>query len=323
METIQSLGADLGYGNTKNCFRHPKDNTIICRAMPSCIVEPKQTGLATIGMKGSHPVTSVTLGNKKYMVGENAWLYGEPTYSMDYTALSSLETRAKFFGNFGECCEPGEYLVKNLTIGLPVDLLMRKEEIAPILEDLKSYKAAHHFSVNGKDYVLKVENLKVLAQPVGGYMNWLMDDNGHIRQNKKRGEIAIIDCGANTLDMYVIKDGIPSDRFIGGNKSGVRRLLNRIDPQTSNLFETDAALRMNLLKVPADDRTSWQLEVLGVIEQTLPSLKRFDEILLVGGGINVLGQPFRTVLMERGARITISDDPVTANAKGLYKFGCH
>lgn len=52
---------------------------------------------------------------------------------------------------------------------------------------MKAYKDAHQFTFNGEEYGLIIQRLKVLAQPVGAYTDWLLDDNLNLR----KGEVTV------------------------------------------------------------------------------------------------------------------------------------
>ena len=64
-------------------------------------------------------------------------------------------------------------------------------------------------------------------------------------------------------------------------------------------------------------------EILGIIEQTWPNLRRFDTVIPSGGGAVILGDALRLALIAKGAAVHWPDDPVTANVIGLWKWGSH
>ena len=82
--------------------------------------------------------------------------------------------------------------------------------------------------------------MKVLAQPVGAYANWLLDEELSLRRSGRKAEVAILDIGFNTLDLYVVQGGQVLPRFVGGGKVGVRRLLNLLNEDDRELEELDS-----------------------------------------------------------------------------------
>ena len=46
----------------------------------------------------------------------------------------------------------------------------------------------------------------------------------------------------------------------------------------------------------------------------------FDAVLPVGGGALIAGDKLRNALLIKGARVHWSEDPITENARGLFKW---
>lgn len=172
-------------------------------------------------------------------------------------------------------------------------------------------------------YRINISRLKVLAQPVGAYADWLLDDELHIRKGGRQSEVATLDLGMNTLDLYVIQEGKVEPRFIGGDKVGVRRLLELVTANGHDPEELDADLRAGRLRPSKDQIESWLSEVLATIERTWPGLRRFDAVIPTGGGSMVLGDLLNLSLIAKGAAVSWPENPVTANVRGLWKWGTY
>ena len=126
----------------------------------------------------------------------------------------------------------------------------------------------------------------------------------------------------NTLDLYVIQGWKVAPRFIGGGKLGIRRLLENLNPSGRDLEELDSALRTGSLQPSVEQKTAWLGAILGSVERTWSSLRRFDAVIPTGGGAVVLGELLRSTLAAKGAAVHWPADPVTANVIGFYKWGC-
>ena len=198
-----------------------------------------------------------------------------------------------------------------------------KRKGKPSWRELKAYKGEHYFETPKGKYKLVFQKLKTLAQPVGSYANWLLDDELRIRKNGRQAEVGVIDIGLNTLDLYCVQDGKVLPRFIGGAKVGVRRLIEILDGNGHDPEELDAQLRTGHLKPSKDQFKSWLSEILASIERTWPSLRRFTTVIPAGGGSVLLGDLLRIALISKGAAVTWPDDPVTANVNGLWKWGAY
>jgi hypothetical protein len=277
--------------------------------------------MAAIGMKRSKAASQITLRDgPRYVVGDNAWKVGEPIGGMDYGALASEARKALFYGGLSDLLQPGSYQA-DLVIGLPVPLLQAEDEARTVLHALKDgYKGLHEWQAGQSFYQLEINRLTVLAQPVGAYADWLIDGDLHQRKGARAAEVAVLDIGMNTLDLYVIQGGAVVDRFVGGAKVGVRRLLATMNGHGQDLEELDFGLRTGTVRPAAGSVRAWLGEVLGQIERAWPNPKRFTAVIPAGGGACVLGDQLRKALEDRGAHVEWPEDPVSTNARGLWKW---
>lgn len=141
---------------------------------------------------------------------------------------------------------------------------------------------------------------------------------------------AILDVGARTMDATVFQQGrILMDRT-GGRNMGVldmqARFAERIAPLFPYVLESHLiyrAFRDGKIKVMgqeydlSEDRQAAIQEVSGNIWQEANSIFRtvqdVDMVVLVGGGAAFMGTPW--------AHVRVADDPVFANAQGMYAYG--
>ena len=214
-------------------------------------------------------------------------------------------------------------MMDQMIVGLPVPLLKDELQAQAVLEELKAYKDAHQFTFNDEEYNLVIQRLKVLAQPVGAYADWLLDNELHLRKGGRQAEVGVLDLGMNTPDLYVIQDGRVEPRFVGGDKVGVRSLLELLTANGHDPEELDADLRSDRLRVPPAQMKSWLGKVLNAVDRFWPNLTRFDAVIPAGGGALVLGDLLRLALIAKGAAVCWPADPVAANVKGLWKWGAY
>lgn len=309
------IALDPGYGNTK--VRTPEGKNIL----QSAIARPKRLGMAAQGIEvAARPRTISLEDGADFVAGPGAWAWGEPESSMDYSDLSSQKRRALFYSCFSQIHKPGYFEVDLLVIGLPVPLLQDELQAEPLLESLKVYKGRQGFSIDGLTYMMDIKRVKVLPQPVGAYAGYALDQNGHLRRGISKEQVAVLDIGMNTLDLYVIQGFEVSPRFIGGDKLGVRRLLENLNGK-KDLEELDADLRSGRLTPDDTALDNWLVSILGSLERHWSSLSRFDAVIPTGGGAAVLGMKLNNALAAKGAAVHWSGDPVSANVDGLYRWG--
>lgn len=314
---IKTIAIDPGYGSVKV---HVNEKTAVVHA---AVARSKNIGLASTGMKTASQAHTIQLGWDTYVIGDGAWNWGEPLTNRDYSALTSPERRALTFGTLAQILEPGEYEVDTTVMGLPVPLLMDESQGPAIMSGLKAYKGEHQFSTPKGEYKLTIQKLKALAQPVGAYADWLLDNELRIRKNGRQAEVAVLDIGMNTLDMYVVQDGKVLPRFIGGGKVGVRRLLEILNANGHDPEELDALIRSGRLKPSKDQLESWLSEILAALERTWSSLRRFSTVIPAGGGSVLLGDLLRLSLISKGAAVSWPEDPAVTNVNGLWKWGAY
>ncbi|MBN1453270.1 MAG: ParM/StbA family protein [Anaerolineales bacterium] len=311
------LALDPGFGNTKVATSQG------VHVIQSAVARPHEIGMAAKGLETHARPQTVALANGlAFVAGPGAWAWGEPLSTLDFNDLTSPQRLSLFYAAASHLLPPGEHVIDLLVIGLPVPLLQDELQARAVISSLSLFKAVHEFTVDGKKYTLMVRQMRALPQPVGAYADWLLNEDGHVRQGGTNAEVAVLDIGMNTLDLYVVQGWKVAPRFIGGGKLGIRRLLENLNPSGRDLEELDSALRSGALQPTLDQKTAWLGAIFGNIERVWPGLRRFDAVLPTGGGAVVLGELLRSALAAKGASVHWPVDPVTANVVGFYKWGC-
>lgn len=212
--------------------------------------------------------------------------------------------------------------VIHLWIGLPIATLIGPEASATQKAVQEFLSGVHRWSVDGHEQVCEIASVTTASQPVGAMFDYLLTDRGEMPSDRKvifkTKEIGIVGIGMNTVDLLVVAQGAPVERFTAGENIGVRRLLELMNSSgLYSLAERDDQLRAGTLDV-STAQPIWEREVLGLIEQKWGTLfRRFAAIVVVGGGALLM----REALLRRfGGKAIIPDDPVISTARGLYKF---
>ena len=208
-----------------------------------------------------------------------------------------------------------------IMLGLPLEPLSGSS--APLTVDgaRRWLKGAHTWQADDCDYHVDVAEVKVTSQPVGALFDYLLDDEGRFIPARKTAftqEVGIISIGFNTIELLVVRDKAPVQRFTAGTTAGVRRLLELVNQQRLySLGELDVLLRAGKLDV-REALPIWEREVTGYIEQRWGTAwRRFAALLLVGGGALLLKD---TLPARFQGKAVLPAEPILSIARGLYKL---
>lgn len=168
---------------------------------------------------------------------------------------------------------------------------------------------------------MEIAEVRVTSQPAGALFDYVLDDEGKVRPERRsylQQEVGVISIGFNTVEMLVVREKTPVQKFTTGATSGVRRLLELVNGQRLySLGELDAKLRAGRLDI-TDALPVWEREVTGLIEQRWgQAWRRFAGVLLVGGGALLLRDSLPKRFQGKG---WVVEEPVLSIARGLYKL---
>jgi len=255
-----------------------------------------------------------------FYVGDGAHDWGRPVENLDFDRLAGApEMRVLFLGamtHYGAEAEP-----ITLIVGLPIEALTG-EDASTTKREVRSFlRGTHSWIADGETHSVTVEDVLITSQPVGAMFDYLLTDSGAMTPDRRaafKSEIGIVGIGMNTVDLLVVRNGAPVQRFTGGDTHGVRRLLELVSVrELYSRGELDALLRAGALDI-AGMLPVWQSEVLGFLEkQWGKSFRRFSRVVIVGGGAILLRNP---LLQRFKSKAFIPNDPIIATARGLYKY---
>jgi hypothetical protein len=320
METnLISLGIDAGNGAFK-IFGRPGGLQVLSQVA----TDGGQRVVSTLGLRKQNPPLQVVNGHGAFYVGAGAHDYGRPVENLDVDRFSGTpEMAALLHGSLTHYQESYGLFDAPLTVvtGLPNELLAG--EAAPEnIESVKRWiKGAHTWLADGQEYTVQIAEVKLASQVTGGLFDYLLNDQGHFITERKQaltGEAGIISVGFGTVELMVVRNRTPVQRFTTGTSSGVRRLLELVNQgRLYSLGELDLQLRSGQLDL-STALPIWEREVGRVIsDQWGNQWKRFSAILAVGGGAILLRE---SLLRRFEGKVFIPEEPVQSIARGLYKM---
>jgi len=259
-----------------------------------------------------------------FYVGPEAHSWGRAVENLNYERLTGApEMYALLFGSFTRYIQQHGSFDRPLSIvvGMPQEPLTGSDAQDNISAVKKWMTGKHQWQADGKSYEAQIAEVKITSQPVGALFDYLLTEDGRFISNRKaafKSEVGIISIGFNTIELLVVQDRKIVQKFAAGTTAGVRRLLDLVNDSSSyTLGELDTLLRSRSL----DIKTAlpvWESEVSGVIGQHWGNTwKRFNKILLVGGGAALLKD---TLPYKFNGKAFVPDNPVSSISRGLYKL---
>ncbi len=313
------FGADLGMGAIK--LYGPAGGLQILSQVATHI---RHNVNGMLGLAARKKAMEITTPNGNFFIGEGAHDWGRPVENLDYDRLTGApEMNALLYGalaqyqsQFGEVNGP-----VNVMVGLPLETMLGDEATRNADAVRKWLKGSHIWTVSDKAYQMTVVVAKCTSQPAAAYFDYILGDDGRLNPARRAvaaNEVGVMSIGFNTIELLVVRDKAPVQRFTTGNTIGVRRLLELINKERHfSRGELDVMLRNGKL----DTREAlpiWAREVFGQIETHWGrSFRRFAGVIIVGGGSILLRD--QLVAKFQGKAI-IPDDPIHSIARGLYKF---
>jgi hypothetical protein len=206
-------------------------------------------------------------------------------------------------------------------VGLPLQM-MSGETAKEFANQVRTWlKGTHTWKADGQEQQVEIAEVKLTPQPVGALFDYVLNEDGKFipeRAGLLKQEVGILSVGFNTLELLVVRDRAPVERFTVGQTVGVRRLLELVNLTGAySLGELDTQLRAGHLDVSAA-LPVWAREVNGEIEKRWgAAFKRFARVIVVGGGALLLNGD---LTRQFSGKAVLSDEPVLSISRGLYKL---
>ena len=319
MNSTIVLGLDLGMGAIKLNGPHGGLQVLSQIALGSA-----QKVQAMLGLSNKRAPLEITTAAGRFYVGDGAHDWGRPIENLDYDRLTgSPEIMAMFFAAMTRYQQTYGRLTAAATVmvGLPLETMMGDEAQTNADAVRKWLRGHHEWTADGEQYALEVDDARCTSQPAAAFFDAILDADGKPIAGRKvfaTAEVGVISIGFNTIELLVVRDKAPVQRFTAGSTVGVRRLLELVNKERHySRGELDVLLRAGKLDV-REAMPIWSREVFGQIEaQWGRMFRRFAGVIVVGGGSILLHD---VLLAKFNGKAIFPDDPVLSIARGLYKF---
>jgi hypothetical protein len=313
------LGEDLGMGANK-LFGSSGGQQVLSQVATN----GTQHLLNATGLRQRQRPLEIKTEHGSFYIGEGAHDYGRPVENLDFDRLTGApEMRALLYGSLTRYQQQYGpiHLPVVMMVGLPLQMMSgdtAKEYANQVRQWLKGI---HTWQADGQEQRIEITEVKLTPQPVGALFDHVLDENGKFipeRASLLKQEVGILSVGFNTLELLVVRDRAPVERFTVGQTVGVRRLLELVNPGGAySLGELDTLLRGGRLDIESA-LPVWAREINGEIEKRWgTALKRFARVIVVGGGALLLKD---ALTRQFNGKAVLSDEPVLSISRGLYKL---
>lgn len=331
---------DVGYGNVKYVVGHEDlDKDVTCNLFPSRAISPQDGDIGTVSGNGGRNTVRVKVNDRYYEVGPDTDKMGAANEQFSYRTPDFCMTdsyMARMLGAFHYMYDsiPGsEKVIDVLVLGLPVNTYhLHRLNLAR--------KMTGTFELPF-ERVLTVKDVRVFAQPFGGFFNYLYSGVGAQTVNTKRflrQTNLIIDPGFYTFDWLTCKEMIVNPQRTNAVFGGVseviaaiaesmHKALQKPSPSSSHA-RVEEALRKGYDTVDIHGR---ELKISNHIEGALQKIEEsvaamgpsvgdgadIDNIILVGGGASLWKSTVQKHFQGRTLIMSGDDKPVFANVSGF------
>lgn len=336
---------DLGNKQVKMMTRHG------IKIFPSYFIDATEFGnrdlLKVAGEKTTYDYTSTRDDDFTYVWGAGLRLRNkfvndsirfEGRYtSRDYKLLADFAL-AEMARAFDEAA--GGTIDVKLVTGAPTDDFNAKEASEQLG---KALKGIHAVSIDGVNYVVNVVEVVALPQPLGTYVDNVIDEDGYIMDDSPLLDalVGIVDLGGGTVIVDAIDDMNLQKNFHAQSFEGAYTLYERIQGALTEkghkitVYEVEAFVRAGHAKelytwspnnISTHDfteevireRKRYSRRIASLVLATYKDLSKFRTILITGGTANLLVE--EEILAEIPIAQFVKDSEV-ANVRGFYKYG--
>lgn len=232
-----------------------------------------QQVVSTLGLRRQKPPLAIQNARGSFYIGAGAHDYGRPVENLDVERFNGApEMLALVHGAMTHYMRQYEMIAEplDLIVGLPQETLTG-DVVESTRDSIRRWlRGEQRWRADGQDFCIEIADVKITSQVSGGLFDYLLDERGKFVPERKKaftGEVGIISVGFGTVELLVVRNRVPVQRFTTGAASGVRRLLEIVNSQQLySLGEMDILLRTGQLDV-STALPIWEREVTGVIER--------------------------------------------------------
>lgn len=335
---ITRIGLDVGFGDVKAVML--QDDTYKTVSFPAVLGHAQDLAGYATGLGGRRRrTTRLIYAGVEYYVGEEALRHSRTLAGrQDPARIGSLEERVLALAALAQLLPSpsgrgagGEGESVYLVTGLPVLWFDdNRRKLA------KSLKGRHTFTWGKHERCINVIGVTTVPQPFGGFYTYVLDDDGLaiLPESEMLRTYAFFDIGWNTTDLTAIKDLEPIDHWCGGERVGVRNVIEIIGDQIQRRYslalhphEIDQAIRDRRVESYGEYHAIGDVidgAIISLAQQEVTAATslwgdgaRISQILIFGGGAAFLGREIRKAFPKNGQVLA---RPALANAMGFCKF---
>lgn len=342
--SVEKFGWDPGNGVHKAAWVNGQMNTVM---MPNVagVGRIEASGLSLAGLdsqRRGEPPFQVSFEGMDYMVGPNVAAYARPIENIDESRfVEPAEMRAMFYAMVVQLGLSGQRVA--VAVGLPVEMLADKGRAEATEKAMAKWMVGQHrFTFGGLESAFEVVKVRAnIAQPLGAWLDWGLNEEGQWTRGAagRTAPALVIDQGFNTLDLFAVEDGKPSDRYTAGDALGMARAAEIISHNVARRYGVQLTLHQ------ADEQMQRRLngekpavyvhgelqDITPEIDQAINSLAA-DVLMFVRERVKKDAGKFRIILTGGGAlalagrlqrqypHAEMAAAPALANARGLAKL---
>lgn len=305
---------DIGYGHTK------------AKRGGEEIRFPSVTGpsrrLLQSGLEEKDPLQFLEDKKRETFVGDLALRQcSTKVFSLNDQKMDHAGTMSLFEAAAGYLCSsPGPEVIKVIS-GLPVTFYFdQKEKMEQLL------KQRHSINVQaGSLHIEKrimVSDVKVIPQPMGSVMDYLLDDRGQLQEKSKAaGSIGVLDIGFYTNDLLVLSGMEVMKDYSRSLRSGMSVALKALSDSGIDLpiYELDRRIRAGeYAAAAAKAHQALADQISGEVETYWPKL---DTVIITGGAGEVLFDQLAEFIKRSGMAKEVRMIGQMGNIRGYQKIG--
>ncbi|NJO00082.1 MAG: ParM/StbA family protein [Anaerolineales bacterium] len=327
MNNIERIGLDVGFGDVKAAKL--ADGKLSTISFPSVLGQAQDLTNFGTGLGGAtrRKATRLVYDGVSYYIGDDALKHSRTQAGrQDRQRIGSTEERVLALAALARLDVSDAYIVT----GLPVLWFDDRGKLA------RSLRGNHEFLWGRQKRRITVHGCIVLPQPFGGFYAHALDTTGQatIGQAEIMRTYGFLDIGWNTTDLSAIQNLAPVERWSGGERVGVRNVIEIVGDALSRRFglalaphEIDTAIQQRRIEVFGDYHdigdlidsaiTSLAQQVVAAATRLWGNGERMSHILIFGGGAAVLGQSIKDAFPRNGVLLST---PALTNAIGFSRF---
>lgn len=337
-----TIGLDVGNGSIGIAAAQP-DGTVVKKTYPSVFAEHReQTSVRMPGKESLVPESVFTLDHRDYVLGYasiqaasaspiGAFDRERRIHRREFQVLTQLALLDAI-----TMVTDGGVVEAQLVLGTPVE-----DFHVATIQELKRWFAEPLVGArNGRQVVIRLQNIEVISQPAAVLMDTYLDERGYVADGEiAQGRVLVIDSGSGTLDltdfealkilrqfsepvgihdvyrqlMEVIQAEEPKARV---NLYDMENQLRRQDPTGKLTYQFG---RFHLDLTDAHKRAMnrvWE-QMVDALTTRFPDRLIFSRVLLAGGS----GDAFRSYFQSWMPTLEVVPEPQLAVARGLCKYG--